>query len=240
MQVIVIGSGLTRCFQFNETINVNQLKLKLEELDGIPAEELRLICNSKDLIGDTLINEDCIIRASLKLLGGKGGFGSLLRAGPQGGIRIKKTTNFDACRDLTTGKRIRHVNNEKFLKEWQEGEDGRELEKVAEKYLNTQEKEPEEQFDHERYTAETNEITEEVGSAVEVGLKVVESRGKTLREDKKRKIEESSKLTPSSKKSRLWTVFDDIEEPAENDTKQRKKRKSKAKAAVQEAQIVTN
>jgi len=132
MQIIVIGSGLTHCIKFSESIvNVAQLKLKLEELDGIPGEELRIICNSKELNCDNILEDSCIVRTSLKLLGGKGGFGSLLRAGPQGGIRIKKTTNFDACRDLTTGKRLRHVNNEKLLKEWQEGTDGRELEKSS-------------------------------------------------------------------------------------------------------------
>ena len=41
------------------------------------------------------------------LLGGKGGFGAMLRnAGKSGGGQVK---NFGACRDLT-GRRLRHVN----------------------------------------------------------------------------------------------------------------------------------
>ena len=52
---------------------------------------------------------------SLKLLGGKGGFGSLLRG--QG--MAARVDNFDACRDLS-GRRIRHTNNEIRLKEWEE------------------------------------------------------------------------------------------------------------------------
>jgi hypothetical protein len=50
------------------------------------------------------------------LSGGKGGFGSLLR-GNSGSAVARKTTNFDACRDLQ-GRRMRHVNNAKLLAEW--------------------------------------------------------------------------------------------------------------------------
>lgn len=49
-----------------------------------------------------------------RLVGGKGGFGSMLRAL---GAQIEKTTNREACRDLS-GRRMRDVNNEKKLREW--------------------------------------------------------------------------------------------------------------------------
>jgi hypothetical protein len=49
------------------------------------------------------------------LLGGKGGFGSLLKRQP---AVKKRTNNFDACRDLS-GRRLRHVNQEKMLIEFQ-------------------------------------------------------------------------------------------------------------------------
>lgn len=48
----------------------------------------------------------------IPLLGGKGGFGSLLRAI---GAQIEKTTNRDACRDLS-GRRLRDVKREDELK----------------------------------------------------------------------------------------------------------------------------
>ena len=44
----------------------------------------------------------------------QGGFGSLLRGAGKGG---KTTINFDSCRDLD-GRRLRHVNAEKKIKEW--------------------------------------------------------------------------------------------------------------------------
>lgn len=48
----------------------------------------------------------------IPLLGGKGGFGSLLRAI---GAQIEKTTNRDACRDLS-GRRLRDIKREDELK----------------------------------------------------------------------------------------------------------------------------
>ena len=55
---------------------------------------------------------------SLSLLGGKGGFGSLLRATTTK-VGAKKTSNFTACRDLQ-GRRIRHVEQAKKLQEWKQ------------------------------------------------------------------------------------------------------------------------
>lgn len=43
-----------------------------------------------------------------RILGGKGGFGSMLRAI---GAQIEKTTNREACRDLS-GRRLRDINEE--------------------------------------------------------------------------------------------------------------------------------
>jgi len=57
----------------------------------------------------------CMIRVLFRLLGGKGGFGALLRK--QTNSRGKKTKNFDACRDLT-GRRLRHSTAVDRIKEW--------------------------------------------------------------------------------------------------------------------------
>uniref|UniRef100_A0A7S3G1M5 SDE2-like domain-containing protein n=1 Tax=Palpitomonas bilix TaxID=652834 RepID=A0A7S3G1M5_9EUKA len=55
------------------------------------------------------------VRAAGGLLGGKGGFGSLLRG--QRAIIPKHMRTNDACRDLN-GRRIRHVKQEKQLSNW--------------------------------------------------------------------------------------------------------------------------
>ena len=49
-------------------------------------------------------------------MGGKGGFGSLLRSMKP---KAKENQNFDACRDLS-GRRLRTVNNETRLNEFQQ------------------------------------------------------------------------------------------------------------------------
>ncbi len=52
----------------------------------------------------------------LRLRGGKGDFGSLLR-GAATKAGQKKTSNFDACRGMS-GRRLGHVNSEEKHKEW--------------------------------------------------------------------------------------------------------------------------
>ncbi|TPX38323.1 hypothetical protein SmJEL517_g00118 [Synchytrium microbalum] len=62
-----------------------------------------------------------------RLPGGKGGFGSQLRA--QGGrMASQRSTNFEACRDLS-GRRLKTVNDAKKLAEYMEKEPEREREK---------------------------------------------------------------------------------------------------------------
>lgn len=56
------------------------------------------------------------IRIMFRLLGGKGGFGALLRKQMGQG---KKTTNFDSLRDLS-GRRLRHSKAVDRIKEWME------------------------------------------------------------------------------------------------------------------------
>eukprot|EP00929_Paragymnodinium_shiwhaense_P118531 TRINITY_DN90446_c0_g1_i1.p1 TRINITY_DN90446_c0_g1~~TRINITY_DN90446_c0_g1_i1.p1 ORF type:complete len:459 (-),score=148.06 TRINITY_DN90446_c0_g1_i1:28-1404(-) len=58
----------------------------------------------------------CVVRVIFRLLGGKGGFGALLRKQMGQG---KKTTNFDAMRDLS-GRRLRHAKAVDRIKEWME------------------------------------------------------------------------------------------------------------------------
>jgi len=67
-------------------------------------------------LGAVASGQFCIVRVIFRLLGGKGGFGSLLR-GQKG--RGKKTTNMDAMRDLS-GRRLRHSKAVERIKKWME------------------------------------------------------------------------------------------------------------------------
>jgi len=73
---------------------------------------------------------------SLRVLGGKGGFGSMLKGQ---GI-IARVDNFESCRDLY-GRRIRDVNNEIRLKDWKQKQDEKKI---------TEEEEEEQQKQRQR------------------------------------------------------------------------------------------
>lgn len=104
------------CLPVNEHNNtVEQIKHSVYNLTSIPVQDQ--VLNSMG--GLMLMDKDAFdlqhpvhfLNLSGRLLGGKGGFGSMLRA--QGGrMNAQKTTNFEACRDLQ-GRRIKTVNDAK-------------------------------------------------------------------------------------------------------------------------------
>ena len=84
-------------------------------LADVPETEQRLVYAGRQLVdGQTLqecgIERDATLHLVLRLCGGKGGFGALLRAGGRSSVN----QNTDACRDLS-GRRLRHVNADKKL-----------------------------------------------------------------------------------------------------------------------------
>ena len=106
----------------------------------MPSEYWRVVYAGKHLTEDKSLQEcgiqpDTTLHLVGQLLGGKGGFGSLLR----GAGRAILTDNVDACRDLS-GRRLRQANAEKRLAEWAAEAKERELEKVALKHLKQQQK----------------------------------------------------------------------------------------------------
>ncbi|KDP28494.1 hypothetical protein JCGZ_14265 [Jatropha curcas] len=110
------------------------IKRRVFEITRIPTHSQRLICCGTQLSDRSVITSpECTVHLLLRLLGGKGGFGSLLR-GAATKAGQKKTNNFDACRDMS-GRRLRHVNAEKRLEEWKAEEEGRRLEKIAEEFI---------------------------------------------------------------------------------------------------------
>ena len=90
-------------------------------IQRIPATEQRLVLNGRDLNDEDFLQQADIakipaIQILLRLDGGKGGFGSMLRA--LGAQRSgHETDDIEACRDIS-GRRLRHVNDEKKIAEW--------------------------------------------------------------------------------------------------------------------------
>lgn len=111
----------------------------------------------------------------LKIVGGKGGFGSMLRAI---GAQIEKTTNREACRDLS-GRRLRDINEEKRLKNWLEKKKNEENNK-DEKFQRKIEKllaRPKKEFKDEEYDTARSNLLENISDSVEQGFK--KSRGES-------------------------------------------------------------
>ncbi|XP_059651243.1 uncharacterized protein LOC132298907 [Cornus florida] len=139
-QVLVrLLDGKHRILNFaSPSISANSIKHRLCEITTIPTQNQRLLSNGRQLEDQTLITDDGTrlfptVHLLLRLRGGKGGFGSLLR-GAATKAGQKKTNNFDACRDMS-GRRLRHVNAEKKLEEWKAEEEERRLEKIAEEFI---------------------------------------------------------------------------------------------------------
>ncbi|KAM5126420.1 splicing regulator SDE2-like [Mantella aurantiaca] len=76
---------------------------------GISGCDFYVTCNGRRVGGDEALQDGLTYSVEPRLRGGKGGFGSMLRAL---GAQIEKTTNREACRDLS-GRRLRDVNHEK-------------------------------------------------------------------------------------------------------------------------------
>ncbi|CDH57724.1 hypothetical protein RO3G_09056 [Lichtheimia corymbifera JMRC:FSU:9682] len=120
--VNLFGGNGPVCLSFepHDDHTVSDLKRRLASMTHIDTTDQRIsTLGGRPLSDDDLLFNDpqgpVTFNLSLRLLGGKGGFGSMLRA--QGGrMNAQKTTNFEACRDLQ-GRRIRTVNEERRLQD---------------------------------------------------------------------------------------------------------------------------
>ncbi|KQK09206.1 replication stress response regulator SDE2 [Brachypodium distachyon] len=145
-QILVrLLDGRTRCLRFSTpTLSGGALLDAVSALSRVPAASLRLVTGRLDISPSSVLasfsdGQFPTAHALLRLRGGKGGFGSLLR-GAASKAGQKKTSNFDACRDIN-GRRLRHVNAERRLEEWKAESADRQLEKLAEKFIKKKAKE---------------------------------------------------------------------------------------------------
>ncbi|KAI5423818.1 uncharacterized protein LOC127132125 [Lathyrus oleraceus] len=204
------GKTLTLLFP-SPILYATSIKDRLFHLTGIPIQHQRLVTGCRHLNDDKSAiwcspeggNMFPSVRLLLRLKGGKGGFGSLLR-GAATKAGQKKTNNFDACRDMS-GRRLRHVNAEKRLEEWREGEEDRKLEKVAEDFLKKQMKKNKGkgkngvEGEAQKYVAKYREQSERC--VADVALSVQES----LRNSKRKSSAISEAPRPrDQKKLKIW------------------------------------
>ncbi|XP_057338090.1 splicing regulator SDE2 [Microplitis mediator] len=161
-----------------EDISINEIWNNIES-KGLVRKDFYILNN-----GRVVYDEDAIISGNVKiiprLVGGKGGFGSMLRAI---GAQIEKTTNREACRDLS-GRRLRDINEEKRLKTWIEKQALRE-EEAAERKKKKLERlcaEPKHEFKDQHYEHERSVLTEKIDDAIEQGFKVAVTDSLVLQE----------------------------------------------------------
>ncbi|KAF9355780.1 hypothetical protein BGX26_006130 [Mortierella sp. AD094] len=135
-----------------------------------------LYSTNNDTDGEQLQHAIKCFGLSMRMSGGKGGFGSMLRA--QGGrMSSQKSTNTDACRDLS-GRRIKTVNDAKKMAEYVQGEAERtktkkeNLKRKIEEKLEIAERPTRKyRFEDSKFFDEAEEQVEEVKSAVAAAIK---------------------------------------------------------------------
>ncbi|RWS28120.1 hypothetical protein B4U80_02274 [Leptotrombidium deliense] len=186
--------GRTKTIDFVGNLTADQVYQEISVREGISAKVFRILENGKPLKSDSVISDELsFLSLFIPMCGGKGGFGSMLRAI---GAQIEKTTNKEACRDLS-GRRLRDINAEKRIKEWIKKQAERKEEEVKKKKekLEKMRQEPKIEFKDEEYFKSREEIPENVESAIEYGLKMEASTSKLPeKEIKKKQVKNSGHL----------------------------------------------
>jgi hypothetical protein len=192
---------------------------------GVPQESQRLIINGRQLSSELEFSElldvdqTNFVQLQLRLLGGKGGFGALLRTSKG----TKKTTNFGACRDLN-GRRLKDIQLEQKLQEMEAKKEENENEKNQNKVQK--EIDPTPKVDNKKEVLDReirdqrNEILQNVTSAMDQGFAIAKEKKKASKE-KKRKRDEV-KLPDD-----LWDNFGLVPSEDEEEEGNGKKKKKK-------------
>ncbi|CAH2097312.1 unnamed protein product [Euphydryas editha] len=184
-----------------ECTSVSDLKNVVSSQYGVHSKDLYVLINGKRVTDESncenFQNNGNVVRVFTKLVGGKGGFGSMLRAI---GAQIEKTTNREACRDLS-GRRLRDINEEKRLRKWLEGQDERDREAIERKQKKLERliAEPKIKVDlNPEYIKEREELPERVSAAVDAGWQAAGSS----KQGTKRNLEDTQ--NKNKKKAKLW------------------------------------
>ncbi|XP_067131157.1 splicing regulator SDE2 isoform X1 [Centruroides vittatus] len=161
-------------FHVTNDVNVENIVNYVCRTKGYPKEILKVIYNGRYVDNQCTVANNGIVHISLTLLGGKGGFGSMLRAI---GAQIEKTTNREACRDLS-GRRLRDINEEQRLKRWiaKKAEREREAAERRKKKLERLRCPPKHDFQDSEYDRERRDMAERIDDALTHGLKTSNKR----------------------------------------------------------------
>lgn len=160
----------------SENGSVASLYKAVQDQFNLDVQEFLLVStNGIKLDIDSNIQNGQKLQICPTVLGGKGGFGSLLRAF---GKQMQQSTNKEACRDLS-GRRIRHVNNERKLKEFVEKQNELAAEKEQKNLEKAKKrKQRRENLEHShhlfvdpQYDRQKEKIASDIDEAVALALK---------------------------------------------------------------------
>ncbi|NXI60037.1 SDE2 regulator, partial [Chloroceryle aenea] len=185
---------------------------------NIPEENLYVKCNGRLVNDDDLLQDGVVYSLEPRLCGGKGGFGSMLRAL---GAQIEKTTNREACRDLS-GRRLRDVNHEKAMAEWVKQQAEREAEKEQRRLERLQRKlaEPKHCFTDLEYQQQCREMAERLEDSVLKGLQATSSKmvSPESGSSRKRPGESGMNGTKSQKRRCFWLGLEGLDDADSSDS----------------------
>lgn len=217
----------------NLTINVTSkmslasIKHHVSDKTGMFQADFYLLLNGK-ILSENMV-QNGIVHVVPRILGGKGGFGSMLRAI---GAQIEKTTNREACRDLS-GRRLRDINEEKRVKDFlaKGGPSTEDPEERKKRKLQRLRQAPKTEFKDEDYEKHMSEMTESVSDAVECGFKAGTSEIPIKKKPKAKGYFDSDLDTDSSDESEEEKVSTDSKktvqlEDEQEETEHITKRKS--------------
>ncbi|KAG8511807.1 Replication stress response regulator SDE2 [Galemys pyrenaicus] len=178
----------------------------------IPVECFFVKCNGSLVNTDDTVQHGAVYNLEPRLRGGKGGFGSMLRAL---GAQIEKTTNREACRDLS-GRRLRDVNHEKAMAEWVKQQAEREAEKEQKRLERLQRKlaEPRHCFTSPDYQQQCHEMAERLEDSVLKGMQAASSKMVVAEIGEKRKQPSKSKTdrgASARKRKCFWLDMQGLE-----------------------------
>ena len=189
------AQGRVRLLQ-SAAATVGELKDELEALCSIPAAEQMLSCPG-DAQG--MRAADCALHLPdysmvflrVRCLGGKGGFGAMLRnQGSRPGMK-QVEANTGAMRDLS-GRRLRHVEQEAQLQDWVKDEGKRKQEKEEEKKEKRAKHFQEVHAAAQAYVAEAAVDGEAIADSVRQGIVEEQRRKKEEDSVKERKASEAT------------------------------------------------
>ncbi|XP_029790761.1 replication stress response regulator SDE2 [Suricata suricatta] len=178
----------------------------------VPVECFFVKCDGSLTDTSDRVRHGAVYSLEPRLRGGKGGFGSMLRAL---GAQIEKTTNREACRDLS-GRRLRDVNHEKAMAEWVRQQAEREAEKEQKRLERLQRKlaEPRPCSASPAYQRQCHEMAERLEDSVLIGMQAASGKVLSAGPGESRKRPSTSKTdggASAGKRRCFWLGMEGLE-----------------------------